>query len=68
MPCRDRWIGLTSHSPMNQNLWIAVIVAAVMVLAHVGVFWWFVCRGGKSSSDSTQPESPTDSTKRPDNP
>jgi flagellar basal body-associated protein FliL len=53
---------------MNQNLWIAVIVAAVMVLAHVGVFWWFVCRGGKSSSDSTQPESPTDSTKRPDNP
>jgi hypothetical protein len=32
---------------MNSALWIAMGAALVVVLAHVGLFWWFLCKGNK---------------------
>jgi hypothetical protein len=32
---------------MNSAFWIAVGAALLVVLAHVALFWWFLCRKGK---------------------
>ena len=32
---------------MNSALWIAVGAAVLVVLAHVGLFWWFLVRKSK---------------------
>lgn len=32
---------------MNSALWIALGAALVVVLAHVGLFWWFLMRKRK---------------------
>ena len=39
---------------MKTTLLIAIIVTVLMVSAHIGVFWWFVCRSGewKKSTDT----------------
>jgi hypothetical protein len=37
----------TQNDSMNSALWIAVIASVVVVLAHVGLFWWFLVRKGK---------------------
>lgn len=41
---------------MNSALWIAVSAAVLVVLAHVVLFWWFLCKGrkddGKGGKDS----------------
>ena len=26
---------------------IAIAAAVLVVLAHIGLFWWFICRKGK---------------------
>ena len=36
---------------MNSALWIALGAAALVVLAHVGLFWWFLVRKGKDHGD-----------------
>ena len=43
---------------MNHNVLIALVIAVVMVFAHIGVFWWFVCRGGRLNAGSAKPEDP----------
>jgi hypothetical protein len=30
---------------MNTPFWIAIASAVIVVLAHVGLFWWFLCKG-----------------------
>ena len=35
------------NDSMNSALWIAVIASVFVVLAHVGLFWWFLVRKGK---------------------
>jgi hypothetical protein len=32
---------------MNPALWIAIGAAVIVVLAHIGLFWWFICKGDK---------------------
>jgi hypothetical protein len=32
---------------MNSSLWTAVGAAVIVVLAHIGLFWWFICKGNK---------------------
>ena len=46
---------------MNKNLLIAVIVTVLMVGAHIGVFWWFVCRSGQLKPPVAKPELPDES-------
>ena len=29
---------------MNSALWIAIAATVLVILAHVGLFWWFLCR------------------------
>ena len=41
---------------MNNNLLIAIIVTVLMVGAHIGVFWWFVCRAGQLKATPATPE------------
>lgn len=41
---------------MNTNLLIAIIVTVLMVGAHIGVFWWFVCRSGEWKKTAAKPE------------
>lgn len=36
---------------MNSALWIALGAATLVVLAHVGLFWWFLVRKGKGDDD-----------------
>lgn len=32
-------------------LQIALAAGVIVVLAHVGLFWWFVCKGRKDKDD-----------------
>jgi hypothetical protein len=38
--------------PMNSALWIALGAALLVVLAHAGLFWWFICKGRKNDDES----------------
>ena len=29
---------------MSSALWIAIAATVLVILAHVGLFWWFLCR------------------------
>jgi len=45
---------------MNSALWIAVAAAALVVLAHAALFWWFLCKPrkddpGRGPSDDAAP-------------
>lgn len=33
---------------MNSAFWIAIIAAIAVVLAHIVLFWWFLCRKRKN--------------------
>lgn len=33
----------------NPALWIALAAAAVVIVAHGVLFWWFLCRKGKDA-------------------
>jgi flagellar basal body-associated protein FliL len=35
------------NETMNSALWIAIGAAVIVVLAHIGLFWWFICKGNK---------------------
>jgi flagellar basal body-associated protein FliL len=37
---------------MNSALWIAIAAAVVVVLAHIVLFWWFLCKGRKTDRGS----------------
>ena len=41
---------------MKTTLLIAIIVTVLMVSAHIGVFWWFVCRSGEWKASAAKPE------------
>lgn len=45
---------------MNTNLLIAVVIALLMVFAHIGVFWWFVCRSGQWDANAAKPATEAD--------
>ena len=32
---------------MPKAFWIAAAAALLVVLAHIGLFWWFLCKGRK---------------------
>lgn len=34
----------------NPALWIALAAAALVIVAHGVLFWWFLCRKGKDKS------------------
>jgi hypothetical protein len=36
---------------MSHAFWIAIAAAIVVVLAHVALFWWFLCKGRKDDGD-----------------
>lgn len=40
-----------THLAANPALWIALAAALLVILAHVGLFWWFLCRGKKHGGD-----------------
>ena len=40
------------NESMNSALWIAIGAAVIVVLAHIGLFWWFLMRKGKDKDDS----------------
>ncbi len=33
---------------MNSAFWIAIAAAVAVVLSHVVLFWWFLCKGRKN--------------------
>jgi hypothetical protein len=33
----------------NPALWIALAAAALVIVAHGVLFWWFLCRKGKDA-------------------
>jgi hypothetical protein len=35
------------NKTMNSAFWIAIGAAVIVVLAHIGLFWWFICKGNK---------------------
>lgn len=41
---------------MNSALWIALAAGVLVVVAHIVLFWWFLCKGRKP--DSRPPEEP----------
>ena len=47
-------------------LWIAIAAAVMVVLAHMGLFWWFLCKGRKDDAGGGSPESSTDKKDRDD--
>ena len=38
---------------MNSALWIAVGAAVIVVLAHIGLFWWLLIRKGKGKDQES---------------
>lgn len=40
------------NETMSFALWIAIGAAVIVVLAHIGLFWWFLIRKGKDKDDS----------------
>lgn len=36
---------------MNSAFWIAITAAVLVVLAHIVLFWWFLCKGKKNDKD-----------------
>jgi len=36
---------------MNSAIWIAAGAALLVVLAHAGLFWWFICKPRKGDED-----------------
>jgi hypothetical protein len=42
------WAGAQDQNEtMDSALWIAIGAAVIVVLAHIGLFWWFICKGNK---------------------
>jgi hypothetical protein len=37
---------------------IALCAAAAVVLAHIGLFWWFLCRKGGKGEDHKSSDDP----------
>lgn len=37
---------------------IALCAAAAVVLAHIGLFWWFLCRKRGDGGDDKPPHNP----------
>ncbi|MCU0748009.1 MAG: hypothetical protein MUF13_00480 [Akkermansiaceae bacterium] len=40
-----------THLAANPALWIALAAAVLVILAHGGLFWWFLCRGKNRRKD-----------------
>ena len=42
---------------MNSAFWIAISAAVLVVLAHIGLFWWFICKGQRKTHGDAPGES-----------